>query len=148
MPNEFRSIWTYFCRKYCNVLIHCEWWWMECSVMSLVKTPVNSTAESFKPGIPKNDRKIDITFDFLTLQEGPHGWGQSESVKAMRYQPCRSCNKYDNLLDTLSNSAALSVLHDLQILYLNNDTSALASSVEILSVIYLCGMFTVQVTLA
>ena len=47
--------------------------------MSLVKTPVNSTAESFKPGIPKNDRKIDITFDFLTLQEGPHGCGWTES---------------------------------------------------------------------
>ena len=53
---------------------------MEYLVMSLLKSTVNSTAESFKPGIPKNDRKIDITFDFLALQEGPRGWGWTESV--------------------------------------------------------------------
>ena len=44
-------------------------------INSSLKTPVNITAESFKLGIPKNDRKTDITFDFLTLQEGPGGWG-------------------------------------------------------------------------
>ena len=44
-------------------------------VISSLKSTVNSTAENFKPGIPKNERKIDITFDFLALQEGPHGWG-------------------------------------------------------------------------
>ena len=50
-------------------------WWMECSAMSSLKSTINSTAEVFKPGIPKNDRKIDITFEFLALQEGPGGEG-------------------------------------------------------------------------
>ena len=53
---------------------------MECLVKSSVKTSVNSTVESFKPGIPKNDRKIDITFDFLAFQEESHGQGWTESV--------------------------------------------------------------------
>ena len=33
-------------------------WWMECTVKSSVKNTVKSTAESFKPGILKNE-KID-----------------------------------------------------------------------------------------
>ena len=48
---------------------------MDCTVMSLVL----STTDSFKPGILKNERNIAVTFDFLALQEGPHGWGQSGS---------------------------------------------------------------------
>ena len=39
-------------------------------VMSSLKSTVTSTAESFKPGILKNERNIDMTFDFLALQEG------------------------------------------------------------------------------
>ena len=46
---------------------------------SLIKNTVNNTEESFKSGIPKNDRKIDITFDFLALKKGPHGRGQTGS---------------------------------------------------------------------
>ena len=53
---------------------------MECSVKSSLKSTVNNTAESFKPGISKNDRKMDITFDFLALKEGSHGQGQTGSV--------------------------------------------------------------------
>ena len=53
---------------------------MECPVNSSLKNTVNNTAESFKSGIPKNDRKIDIIFDFLALQEEPRGWGQTGSV--------------------------------------------------------------------
>ena len=49
-------------------------------VMSALKSTVKSTAEGFKPGIQKNERNIDIAFDFLALQEGTHGWGQSGSV--------------------------------------------------------------------
>ena len=38
-------------------------WGIECLVKSSLKSTVNKTAESFKSGIPKNDRKIDITSD-------------------------------------------------------------------------------------
>ena len=44
---------------------------MECTVMSMLKSTVKSTAKRFKPGILKNERNIDITFEFLALQEGP-----------------------------------------------------------------------------
>ena len=43
---------------------------MECLIKSSMKNTVNNTEESFKSGIPKNDRKIDISFDFLALKKG------------------------------------------------------------------------------
>ena len=45
----------------------------------MVKSLVKSTAKNIKPGTLKNERNKDITFNFLALQEGPHGQGQSGS---------------------------------------------------------------------
>ena len=49
-------------------------------IKSSVKSTVKSTAESFKPGILKNERKKDYTFNFLALQQGPYCQGWSESA--------------------------------------------------------------------
>ena len=59
--------------------MHCECLGMECLIKSSIKNTVNNTEESFKSGIPKNGRKIDITFDFLALKKGPCGWGWTGS---------------------------------------------------------------------
>ena len=58
---------------------------------------VKSTAEHFKPGMLKNEKKKDITFNFLALQEGPHclggqsGSAYSQEISTPWY--LRSCNK-------------------------------------------------------
>ena len=44
-------------------------WGMECSIKTSIKNSVNNIEESFRFEIPKNDRKIDITFDFLVLKK-------------------------------------------------------------------------------
>ena len=40
-------------------------WGIECSIKSSIRNTVNNTEESFKSGIPKNDRKIDTTFNYF-----------------------------------------------------------------------------------
>ena len=57
-------------------------WGIDCSVKSSIKYIVNNTAESFKSGISKNDRKIDISFFyFWPFKKGLVVWGQSEETR-------------------------------------------------------------------
>ena len=40
-------------------------WGMECLIRSSDKNTVNCTEETCKLGYQKNDRKVDITFDYF-----------------------------------------------------------------------------------
>ena len=54
---------------------------MECLIKNLIKNTVNNIERSFKSGILKNDRKIDITFYFLALKKGLVVRGQFEESR-------------------------------------------------------------------
>ena len=55
------------------------WGWNAQSKTQSKVYTVNNTEQSFKSGIPKNDRKIDITFYFLALKKGLVVRGQTRS---------------------------------------------------------------------
>ena len=94
-------------------------WGMECLINSFIKNTVSNTEESFKSGIPKIERKIDITFDFLALKKGPHCQGQSEESKrggGLAFLCAKSCNNKLSLVAYSLNFAGVKVSEDLYIL--------------------------------
>ena len=67
----------------------------------MVQNTVKSSVESFKPGILKNERKKEITFNLLlAFQEGPHCQGQTDLSTPLYL---RSCNKNCSLSKYLVN---------------------------------------------